>query len=102
MLGKLKKMVNLKVLRVSPYVSNGVPQSCLDPNTLSFFFTIVFPKLLSLNYSLPSQFFFVILAWWQVQDKDIISKILYGLDKQWNQQWTKLHDVIIWVKHDVN
>ncbi len=28
---KMKKNVNLKVLGVSPYVSKGVPQSCLDP-----------------------------------------------------------------------
>jgi hypothetical protein len=54
---KLKKMVNLRVLRVNPYVSKGVPQSCLNPNTLSFFFTIVFPKFLSINYSFPLQFF---------------------------------------------
>jgi threonine/homoserine/homoserine lactone efflux protein len=38
-------------------VSKGVLESCLDPNTLSFFFTIVLPKFLSLNYSLPFQSF---------------------------------------------
>jgi hypothetical protein len=29
-MGKVKKKVNLKVLRVNPYVSKGVPQLCLD------------------------------------------------------------------------
>jgi len=28
---KMKKKVNLRVLRMNPYVSKGVPQSCLDP-----------------------------------------------------------------------
>jgi hypothetical protein len=30
-MGKMKKKVNFGVLRISPYVSNGVSQSCLDP-----------------------------------------------------------------------
>jgi hypothetical protein len=29
-IGKMKKKVNLIILGVSPYVSKGVPQSCLD------------------------------------------------------------------------
>jgi hypothetical protein len=31
-MGNVKKKVNLRVLRVSPYVSKGVFQSCLDPH----------------------------------------------------------------------
>jgi len=30
-MGKVKKKMNLEVLKVSPYVSKGVPWSCLDP-----------------------------------------------------------------------
>ncbi len=30
-MGKMKKKVNLGVLRISPCVSNGVSRSCLDP-----------------------------------------------------------------------
>jgi hypothetical protein len=30
-MGKVKKKVNLGVLGMSPYISKGVPQSCLDP-----------------------------------------------------------------------
>ncbi len=33
-IGKLKKHVNLKVLRMNPYVSKGVPQSCLNSHII--------------------------------------------------------------------
>jgi len=39
-IGKVKKKVNLRVLWVSPYVSKGVPQSCLDPCVSNSMFCI--------------------------------------------------------------
>jgi hypothetical protein len=41
-IGFMKKKVNLGILRVSPYVLNGIPQSCLD--LLVKHFNIGLPK----------------------------------------------------------
>ncbi len=33
-IGKVKKIVNLKLLKMNPYVSKGVPQSCLNSHII--------------------------------------------------------------------
>ncbi len=40
LMGKMKKKVNLEVLKVSPYVLKEVPQLCLDPTPSSSLFLL--------------------------------------------------------------
>jgi len=51
-MGKVKKKVNSRVLGMSPYVSNGVPQSCLDPLKICKLYMIMFAKLKQLILTL--------------------------------------------------
>ncbi len=49
-MGKVNKKVNSEVLEMSPYTSNGVPQSCLDPLKLCKLNIIMFViKMTNLN-----------------------------------------------------
>ncbi len=46
----MKKKVNLGILRVSPYVLNGIPQSCLDLLVKHF------------NIGLPNKKIFIVMS----------------------------------------
>jgi len=62
-IGKVKKKLNLRILRVNPYVSKRVLQSCLDPfvpfQMISSFWGFYLVPLLHL-------YFFGCFSWWCV------------------------------------